>query len=418
MITNLPDFDIQIGDVRFSTTPLLNKQGSMLELVQSVVINKNLDKTAAKGKRKVKINTCDVVIANTDHQLDNILRLGRKVKVWLGFEGAPLVRVGVYTLCNPKWKYPKNGVPTVHFKAKAGDVGLMMDGAGFIMKNMSHTQAIKELAVKYGFLVDIPVDSKEKTTLLKTVHEYPLDAMQRWAYDIGFDFFVDDETEPNTVVCKPVNDRDFTTFGASQLGGNSGSRFSNKAQIFTTGWGPGTPAAFPASEMEIEHNYPDPTTSAMGRKENGAVVGTGELSAVLLGFVKAGLLQKGQADNVINTMNRSTTTPSQVISKMQGAQAAQKLSKVVTCTYDPGIPFFRLGQAIRLVGHGDHSRVYRLVDITHSVGKTGYKTTIKAIIGGDVTAKSTAGTFIVGGTGEKSAVNFGSMKQTPKATVQ
>lgn len=409
MFGNFALFDIQIGDTLFSKVKLKEGNGTLRDLVKRIIINKNLDKTLTKGKKRIKINTCDVVLSNPVvngvGQLDNILRLGRKVQVWLGYEGYPLTRVGVYTLYNPVWKYPQNGVPEVHFKAKAGDVGLMFGYGAKVYKNRKHSDVIREIAEEKGMAVDV-LDSKEKTTLIKSVHENEYEAIQRWAYDIGYDFYVDSDTDPNTLVCKPVNDTEPTVIGG---------------QRFTTGWGPDTKATFPAVEMTFQHNYPDPTLTMGARTDTAKVFGAGQSTFGYLGDIKKAteyMLSKQPAGPLqstmqLETLSRGTATLGQLSQKLQGSQAAQQLSKTVEALYIPGIPFFRLGTTFQVVGHGDNSRKYRIVDITHEVDEKGFRTRIKAAIGGGPAAAASAGNSPVFGHGQWSFGQLGGVKKTP-----
>lgn len=367
---NSPRFDIQIGKTRFSRTPLDTRSGgtpgTLLDLVESVIINKNLDKTATKGKRKVKVNSCNVTIANIDKQLDNILRLGRKVTVWLGYAKDDLTRVGVYTLTNPKWVYPRTGIPKVQFKATAGENGLRGDNSGKVWRDKTVTQVVEEIAKKAGYEVDI-LHTNKKQVILKTVDEEYDDLIARLAYDLGYEYYFDDDDK---LVFKPVNDREYLVVGGKQ---------------FTTGWGPGTPAAYPAASLEVEHNYPQPTVTATVRTTDGKVVTSGADNAVLIRIFNRGDISKEQFDHVRQTIGTGTTDTAGMAHKAQAAQSAQQLTKTLTCTYDPGIPYFRLGQLIKLVGHGDLSRTYRINDITHTVNKSGYTTQIKAAVGGNPT---------------------------------
>lgn len=375
---NHPHFDIQIGKVRFSEQKLLSGDGTLLNLVKSITINKNLDKTATKGKRKVKVNQCDVVLTNVSEfdkhgfPLDNLLRLGRKVKVWLGYQGEPLIRVGVYTLCNPKWSFPRNGLPSVHFKAKAGDVSLMDDNRGEIFRDITVSDAIKKLAERHGLQTNV-APTQGKVTLLKTVEEDYIDAMYRWAYDVGYELTIDENTEPNTVVCGPMKETTYLYIGD---------------RPFTTGWGPGTPASFPAASMEIEHTYPDPTVTGTSVTDTKKVAVSGSIGTVLVALLKENLISESTHSNAIKTINSGIATKNQMENKVRGAQAATQLSKVLTAVYDPGIPYFQLGKMIKVVGHGDLSRNYRLVDITHMVSQKGFTTQIKAMIGGNIAGNS------------------------------
>lgn len=378
-----PTFDIQIGDTVFGQT-LINsdrsgmtgKSMTLLDLVKRVVINKNLDKTVTRGKKRVKINTCDVTMSNPldkdgNGQLDNILRLGRKVQIWLGYGDIPRTRVGVYKLYNPVWKYPRSGVPEVHFKAKAGDVGLQMDFTPHVLHNVTHSEAVVKMVEGQNFKLDI-VPTKEKTTLVKHIYETTHDAIGRWAYDCGYDFMIDEKTDPNTLIFRQINERPMTT---------------HTGQEMTVGWGPRTTANLPAAELTIEHKYPDPVpmNGIQMRGPDGKILGPGQKKVFDRGVANA-----GEKEAASTTQRPGTATSGGLSGKSLAGAAAQKLTKSIDLLYDPGIPYFELGRVVTLVGRGDNSRRYRIVDITHELTLTGYTTRVKAVIGGSPAPSLTA----------------------------
>lgn len=359
-----PNFDIQIGDVLFSekyiTVTGSTKPMTLLDLVQKIVINKNLDKSATKGKKRVKTNTCDVVISNPQGQLNNILRFGRKVTVWLGHggDGDPLVGVGTYTLYRPKWIYPRNGMPSVHFQAKAGDMALWYEEAPRTEHNITHSQFVAKLAKEAALLADIE-PTHEKLTLIKSFNETDHDAIARWAYDCGMDFYIDTNTTPNTLVWKRVSYRPMTDRSGKEL---------------SIGWGPGNPATLQAAEMTIERNYPEPSafTGQLRDKAGGVnTLGSDPFKYVPI-FYKAQDPAYGE-----NTVFSTGTSGMNFNKKIQAGAAAARLARQVDCLFDPGIPFFELGRTIPVVGMGDHDRVYKLLDITHEVTWAGYTTRVK-----------------------------------------
>jgi hypothetical protein len=345
----------------------------MLGLIKSVRINKNLDKTATRGKKRVKTNTCDITLANVDHQLDNIMRMGRRIQVFFGY-GSQVYRVGSYLLNNPVWKYPKSGVPSVSYKGTAGDVRLMLSKTARVYRAKTFNEVLADMASRSGMVLASTVVSAEKETFVKTAAESDWDALQRWSLDRGYEFWVDESTEPNTMHCGAFDIGDITIFGGGQK--------------FSVGWGPNTQAYLPAQEMIIEHRYPVATGGGSAkidktkRNINVPVAGGPGRPAKVHRF------EAGWDEEKSTTKPSSTKTTSVNVTVAGNASAsASTLTKQVTAVFYPGVPIFKLGQRMPVVEMGDQSGLYTIMDITHEFGVGGFKTTVKAIKGGGVTSK-------------------------------
>lgn len=365
MVGNFPRFDIEIGGTKLS-------DAGLLQLVRSITVNKASDKTQMRGKRRTKINRCDITFSNPDGKIDNILRLGRKLKVWLGYQGFPLIRVGVYNVENPRWVYTENDVPTVQIRAMAGDVNLLYSKGGVAFRNVTHTGAAKLMTERHG-LAFAGEETGVKTTLLKGASESDWDALERWAHDVGFEITIDDTTDPNTVHFEPITEVEPVVFSGQRL---------------TLGWGPGTTATLPCQKLSIEHRYASTVSKANRRTETGKVAGFSLDGSFGLTPTEVKTVQKIY-EHIVKALN--TGPLGKMPQQLAGASHSGSPSKVLDATLVPGIPFLRLGQSIPLIERGDQSGLYRIVDITHEVNENGYITRIRATKGG-LAAKKTKAT--------------------------
>lgn len=359
MLTTFPKFDVEIGNT------LLSKVG-LLGLVRSIIISKDSDKVKMRGKRRAMINRCDLTIDNPDGQIDNILRLGRKLKVWIGYEDHPLIRVGVYFVENPRWVYTENSVPQVQIRALAGDVRMLYSKVGVAFRNVTHTGAARAMAERHG-LAFVGPEAGVKTTLIKGASETDWEALERWAYDIGYETWVDDTTDPNTLHFEPITEAELATFEGQRL---------------TIGWGPNTSATLPCQRLTIEHRYAISLGRGNLRTASGKayVIDTDGAFTVNPTVASSKTTKSRTVETVVHSP--STTPPGSMLSKLTGAQASGSPGKVLEAVFTPGIPFFKLGQVIPLVERGDLSGPYRIVSVTHELNESGYTTRIRAVKGG------------------------------------
>lgn len=354
MNTSRPRFDIQLGDTRFSDAGLLS-------LVKSVQQSRNNDKTVTRGKKRIKINRCDIELVNQDSQLNNILRMGRSFKVWMGYEDYPLTMVGSYRMEHPKWMFQKSGPPTITLRGVAGDVKLAYDKRAKSFVNKTHSQIAEKLAAEHGLKAKVRA-TPESVHLVKSAYESDYDFLDRLAFDVGYDWWVDETTEPHTLVFEPPKEENITAIGGTPL---------------TLGWGDGSPASLLAETLTVDIKFPETKAASSGRKQDG--------TAVKVWSSQQGDWMEVQVDaGEIAALHKGTTPEGGPASRQKVASVAHYATtkKTMDATLMPGIPFLKLNQIMPLVGLGDISGRYRIVEIVNHITPNKYETRIKGVIGG------------------------------------
>jgi hypothetical protein len=348
------NIDVVIGDVSL-------REHGLLYLVQRIGINKAIDKVATRGKKRTKTNRCDITLTNPDGQLVNMLRWGRKIQIFGAFEGTERVLLGQYRLENPRWVFPKQGVPHVMYRGLGGD-GKVYRGKGpAVYKTKTITEVVKSIGGSYGFQVDakLPVDPKVSVHKPAGMTDHAL--LDQLAYSAGADWYVNDTTDPPTLIFRLPHEKDLPVVRGKRL---------------TVGWGPASKATLKATELAVEHNYPIAQAMMGGRLSSGA------LFAAIggLGVVVPIARLRGEREKL--PLGANPLNPALSLQSAQGLSSQATTRKVLDCEFTPGIPFLDLNHVLPLVEMGDLSGRYRVIDVNHEIAATGWTTKIKAILGG------------------------------------
>lgn len=364
------DIDVIIGAVSLRAEGLLG-------IVTRLGISKSIDKAKTRGKKRVKRNRCDITLSNRDGKLVNMLRWGRKIEIRANYEGYGPLRIGQYQLENPRWVFPRQGVPHVLYRGLGGD-GKTYKGKGTaIYKQLPISEVVHQIARRYGFQQDVVIPTDPKVTVYKPSGMTDHGLLDQLSYGTGSDWYVDDSTSPPTLVFRPPREVDLPVV---------------RGQSLTIGWGPDSPAVLKAVELAVEHHYPVAALME-GRRTLAGTAGTTVPGAVdprtgrqgatvqtLVGGERGGARRPAERDPMPmgqNPYHQSLARPAII---GMGAQATTQ--KILDCEFTPGIPFIDVNHVLPLVGMGDLSGRYRVVDVSHEIGQSGWTTKVKAILGG------------------------------------
>jgi hypothetical protein len=373
-----PVFDIQIGDVRFSKHP------ELMAMVRSVSTSIDVDKVSMpgvskRGKKRAKRNGCMIIFSNQFLQLNNILRFGRKIQIWMGYKGYEMVRVGVYNVENPRWIMPEKGLPELHMRGSGGDVKMAYSKEAMSFSNLTLPEIIKKIADKHGLQSFVEAGVFPRITVHKGVVEDDYEFSERLAWDHGMDLYIDSSTDPNTIRVErvpraPVN---FTIFNSKQI---------------TIGWGEDTPATFPAQMISIDYKFPETTSGMAPQKDNKGFNVVNSLSGVSKVFEGTGLA----FEKLFNPKN--STPPGKEKDKVNASAYYGGVKRVLQAKFVPGVPYFKVNQFVPLVGMDDLDGIYRVISVANEISVSGFTTTIGCMIGGGETAgkkdKSLGATFL------------------------
>ena len=372
MRTTRPIFDLQLGNTRFSEVGLWDRIVSIrrnlnnyrqshpsgTESKKKGGVGTGGPKTG-RGRRLARINTLSVTLDNKDGELNDILRLGYKLKLWLGYADYPLQRGGTYRI--EKFSRKGNATAGQHIVLSALGIASKMARYYPVMP-FSHGTAsdlAEEVARHFGLATSI-TPLREPITIVKADDESLLSFMERIAFDVGYDFWVDDLEEPAVLHFEPPEARD-----AIQIGGKK----------ITLGYGSDSIASVLVEEYSDEMNIASASVSTTQRNKAGQVTKVGDPTTGLLRDVVA---SESLASAPASTMGQAGQA-------QRNARLADAVTtkRVLSVKINPGVPWWNLNQLVPW----DLGGVFRLVDITDDISKNGYKSELRAVIGGGKASK-------------------------------
>lgn len=377
MRAHQPRYDVKMGTTRLSDVGLHSR-------ILSIKRNRNNDRQSnpgpakpkkdggagtgaphtGRGKRLARINSVTVTLDNKDGELTDIMRLGRKMEIFLGYEDYPLTRAGIYIVEKPKWTFPSTGSPTITLSALGKGVKLAKIHEAMRFERRSHSEIAEEVARKYGMRPMVS-PTREKMNLSKADDETLLDFMERIASDIGYDFGIDDSEDPAVLHFEPPDARE-----AIQIGGKT----------ISIGYGADTTATIRASDLTVEWTIPVGNVSRTQRDKSGHV------TSIANQLGGAGRIRE---DTHMLATPAANTAPAGGEKKRNERIADAATSKrVLSFKMRPGVPWWNLNQLVPLVDMGMLNGMYRLVDLTDDVGPKGYEFDARAIIGGGKASKN------------------------------
>ena len=354
-----PRIEIKIGKLRFS-------EHGLLPLVGRVDFNRNIDKTASRGKRKSKMNHARVTMNNHDGQANKLLRQGTLVTISAGYADTPLFRWGTFQIEEAARSKKENGARDWNLTCLSREAKTAYDKEAAQHLGLTASEVAQRYATKHGMKTRI-VPTRVKISVTKSARESAAEYLEQLAYDHGYEFYIDDTDEQEVLVFAPAQERPIIING----------------QRLTIGHGPEgvqAGAMLLAKTLEFRTRFPRTVAGLSRKRKSGDSVDTWAQALHDSRQYLAPEGGKALGQTTIHELQPTDYAPRAeyfAVSKgtepegssLESAKVASVASHaaikhIMTASFCPGWPLVQIANSADIVGEDDDNGTYRFVGIT------------------------------------------------------
>lgn len=379
MNANNPRVEIKIGGIRLSEHGLFPTR---------VDYNRNIDKTASRGRRKAKMNHARVNLPNADGRANNLLRAGSVITISAGYVNTPLLRWGTFQIEEAIRKKEENGGRHWNLTALSREMRLAEDKEAAQHIGLTHSDVAMRYAKKHDMKTRI-TPTNMKVSITKASQEMASEYLENLAFDCGFTFYIDDTEDVPVLVFGPDEDRPVIINGKRLTIGHGREGLAAGAMLI-------------AKSLEFRHRFPKTAVGIKAKAESGksASFFSEQLAKrqQLAGYTPDGgftIPEKnvGPRSEYVPLSSGSEPVGSSLEeAKVKSAAGHAATKHYMSAIFRPGWPLVQIANTGDVVGEDDDNGTYKFVDLTQVWAESASETVIKGTLGASVSGKGASQT--------------------------